>query len=37
MFGRLELLERYEQLNLQAATRIFVVSEVERRNLEKRV
>jgi glycosyltransferase involved in cell wall biosynthesis len=30
------LLERYEQLNLNAATRIFVVSEVERRNLEKR-
>jgi glycosyltransferase involved in cell wall biosynthesis len=34
--GRLELLERYERLNLQAAARIFVVSEVERRNLEKR-
>ena len=34
--GRLELLERYEQLNLRAATRIFVVSDVERRNLEKR-
>jgi len=34
--GRLELLERYEQLNLEAATRIFVVSQVERRNLEKR-
>jgi glycosyltransferase involved in cell wall biosynthesis len=34
--GRLDLLERYEQLNLQAATRIFVVSDVERRNLERR-
>lgn len=34
--GRLELLERYERLNLEAAARIFVVSEVERRNLEKR-
>jgi glycosyltransferase involved in cell wall biosynthesis len=34
--GKLDLLERYEQLNLKAATRIFVVSEVERRNLEKR-
>jgi glycosyltransferase involved in cell wall biosynthesis len=34
--GKLNLLERYEQLNLKAATRIFVVSEVERRNLEKR-
>src|SRR5258705_10760022 len=34
--GRLDLLERYERLNLQAAERIFVVSEVERRNLEKR-
>ena len=34
--GRLELLERYERLNLHAAARIFVVSEVERRNLEKR-
>jgi glycosyltransferase involved in cell wall biosynthesis len=34
--GRLELLERYERLNLQAATRIFVVSDVERRNLERR-
>jgi glycosyltransferase involved in cell wall biosynthesis len=30
---RLGLLERYERLNLAAATRIFVVSEVERRNL----
>jgi glycosyltransferase involved in cell wall biosynthesis len=34
--GKLELLERYERLNLEAATRIFVVSDVERRNLEKR-
>ena len=34
--GKLDLLERYEQLNLKAATRIFVVSEVERRNLETR-
>jgi glycosyltransferase involved in cell wall biosynthesis len=34
--GKLDLLERYEQLNLKAATRIFVVSDVERRNLEKR-
>jgi glycosyltransferase involved in cell wall biosynthesis len=34
--GRLELLERYERLNLDAAARIFVVSEVERRNLEAR-
>src|SRR6185503_18585522 len=34
--GNLDLLERYERLNLNAATRIFVVSEVERRNLEKR-
>ena len=34
--GSLALLERYEQLNLQAAARIFVVSEVERRNLEAR-
>lgn len=31
--GSLALLERYEQLNLQAAARIFVVSEVERTNL----
>jgi glycosyltransferase involved in cell wall biosynthesis len=31
--GRLGLLERYERLNLTAAARIFVVSEVERRNL----
>jgi glycosyltransferase involved in cell wall biosynthesis len=29
------LLERYERLNLAAAARIFVVSEVERANLEK--
>lgn len=34
--GSLGLLERYERLNLQAAARIFVVSEVERRNLEAR-
>ena len=34
--GRLGLLERYEALNLRAAARIFVVSEVERRNLEAR-
>jgi len=34
--GKLELLERYERLNLQTASRIFVVSDVERRNLEKR-
>ena len=35
-WGRLrpgELLERCERLNLSAATRIFVVAEVERRNL----
>lgn len=31
----LDLLERYERLNLAAATRIFVVSEVERINLER--
>jgi glycosyltransferase involved in cell wall biosynthesis len=31
--GSLGLLERYERLNLAAAARIFVVSEVERRNL----
>ena len=31
--NKLDLLARYERLNLQAATRIFVVSEVERRNL----
>jgi glycosyltransferase involved in cell wall biosynthesis len=31
--GSLSLLERYERLNLKAAARIFVVSEVERRNL----
>lgn len=30
---KLELLARYERLNLKAATRIFVVSEVERQNL----
>jgi glycosyltransferase involved in cell wall biosynthesis len=34
--GSLGLLERYEQLNLRAAARIFVVSDVERRNLEAR-
>lgn len=33
--GRLDLLARYELLNLKAATRIFVVSDVERRNLER--
>ncbi len=32
--GRLNLLARFELLNLAAAARIFVVSEVERRNLE---
>jgi glycosyltransferase involved in cell wall biosynthesis len=34
--GSLSLLERYEALNLEAAARIFVVSEVERRNLVAR-
>jgi glycosyltransferase involved in cell wall biosynthesis len=34
--GNLDLLERYERLNLQAATRIFVVSKVDRWNLEQR-
>ena len=34
--GSLALLERYERLNLEAAARIFVVSEVEQRNLEAR-
>jgi len=34
--GSLSLLERYERLNLMAAARIFVVSDVERRNLEAR-
>ena len=34
--GSLRLLERYERLNLEAAARIFVVSEVERRNLVAR-
>ncbi len=34
--GRLDLLERYERLNLDGAARIFVVAEVERRNLEAR-
>ena len=33
MSGMIPLLERFERLNLQAANRIFVVSEVERRNL----
>lgn len=33
--GMFSLLERFERLNLSAATRIFVVSEVERRNLLK--
>lgn len=33
--SRLDLLARYERLNLAAATRIFVVSEVERNNLER--
>jgi glycosyltransferase involved in cell wall biosynthesis len=32
--GRLNLLARFELLNLAAAARVFVVSEVERRNLE---
>lgn len=34
--GSLALLERYERLNLEAAARIFVVSDVERKNLEAR-
>jgi glycosyltransferase involved in cell wall biosynthesis len=34
--GKLDLLERYERLNLRAAARIFVVSDVERENLESR-
>lgn len=33
--GMLDLLARYERLNLDAAERIFVVSDVERRNLER--
>jgi len=33
MSGMIPLLERFERLNLNAAERIFVVSEVERRNL----
>jgi glycosyltransferase involved in cell wall biosynthesis len=33
MSGMIPLLERFERLNLEAAQRIFVVSEVERRNL----
>ena len=32
---KLDLLARYERLNLKAAARIFVVSEIERRNLLK--
>ena len=32
---KLDLLARYERLNLNAAARIFVVSEVERQNLLK--
>jgi len=31
--GMIPLLERFERLNLEAATRIFVVADVERRNL----
>lgn len=31
--GKLDLLERCERLNLRAATRVFVISEVERNNL----
>ncbi len=31
--GMFDLLERFEQLNLRAAARVFVVSEVERKNL----
>jgi len=34
--GNLNLLARFEDLNLQAASRIFVVSEVEVRNLKER-
>ena len=33
--SNLDLLERYERLNLAAATRIFVVSDVDRMNLEQ--
>lgn len=33
--GKLDLLARYELLNLRSASRIFVVSEVERQNLER--
>ena len=33
MSGMIPLLERFERLNIEAATRIFVVSEVERQNL----
>jgi len=35
MSGMLPLLERFERLNLEAATRIFVVADVERRNLQR--
>lgn len=34
--GSLNLLARFEELNLRAATRIFVVSDVEARNLKER-
>lgn len=34
--GNLNLLSRFEDLNLRAASRIFVVSDVEARNLKKR-
>jgi glycosyltransferase involved in cell wall biosynthesis len=33
--GMLDLIERYERLNLMAAARVFAVSEVERQNLER--
>lgn len=33
--GMFDLLERFEKLNLRAAARIFVVSEVERNNLQR--
>lgn len=35
MSGMIPLLERFERLNIEAATRIFVVSEVERQNLRR--
>jgi len=35
MSGMIPLLERFERLNLDAAARIFVVSEVERQNLRR--